>query len=1322
MSKEIIMAETTVISDHFLRIMTGQDGEGDGRGGDGGGGNRERGRGPEGPRGPEGGMRPEWLTNPERGRGLVEKIAYMETQLPYGVRWNEENGPILYALCDELIKFVDGIEENRYFRSSFSFENAHSEVNPESGESFIEAICRSYRERAERIAQQVSRETQAAPEDFINVESLDTLVQKYNSLATPIAEIPQIEEHLLKYFREAKRKGLLKGVDDTLNAIYLRYLGRGISAADARELLHQATEISATNNRPSGYITAESAFRGKMGDLEVNPRLFNVWRPYLQWAGARIESLLDGLPQVAYREGEWHFPVEQTHTAIKETHWRPYAGYPDYYEVSARTPDEFMVAKETFLQMLRNHALGYDPNELMTNLINFKKVMSRNATELAMQQESWPDGPDKMTTEFAEELRQEFESEAFLWFIDYNIEHYNKDGAKQGEMAMAMHEGPKRWTRALRARNGIVGSYEYALDNDPLVEFAYNTQGSRGQLGHRSDVQNYMRKKIEEMMIERGMGVILKDYDSRDIDVQSKSDLRYNRVLLLEGIEALLKRNNNNLDVLSDEDRELYIQTRKQLRENQERIGIHQSDEALRSLYEGMDKGEEGFIRGDAHLRNFWMYRNLDEGQLPSNLRKSVALGGIQFAILNIRGQVKRGEVILKRNEELIDKLVDLRGISKQDREFYKQEYNKSKAAYEVAMQMQSATREKAIRGGGVFLIYKNPYVREYQKVREADDQKLSFQERKSRWDINQHRGWILDSIAKGKRVETFDEEEWRMYRDLPEKDKLNIVDNIPVHLAVKAVQATVNWIKIMYRDDSEIWDRADLKRFVQAKDEKGNFRYPNFRAVFRNAMVEETRNMAIDQIAADGYEAKFYYTNFMVTGFDVKNKRVTTRASGEAKPMMFRKPKGEEGKEIDPQTGKMIVTGTKEEHLDFDKAPNSYLALHTTDTYNAYQNNKMHVMVPAIVFEQARQIRDGKLRPEDADIRAGLLLTLDPGLCRVKSFPGEQMGIEYIVFDAAVEESYMDWVEIKKGLNEEFLSIDGNPEYMKMGYYTEDWGGDSRFSLMIENLIAKMPKRFDRRFAAALSITPMYASSMADNLGRKGVMGAVSMMDDKIKDISGQELLSQFGITKFINLMSNSLQLYFLLVGGTDPKTGLPHEGLLMKPTNNADKLTQLRDKFPFLSQLPNSENEGFYALLESFGRVWDVLKQIRTMYSEDRNAQGALDLRKTDVFLPDGRYNPAINTDRNTGSSRHIAKMFWDGYVDWVLDSGPGGGQEAYKEVAYVYLILKQPFFEERIVQRGEHFISMDGREMISEESQKIMVRDGRTWADWLFDKMAL
>lgn len=1318
-----------------------------------GNGGRGANRPPERPRGPEGPRSPEWGVSPEWGSYLCDQIIEMETTLPYEVRYDRENGSRLNRLYADLIKYViENRQQNRSSRASFTPAEAYSKVISEiqkndrnsSGENYTPtslglAIVKAFKERAAKDIELKGKVDQTSPEDFtgvdINYLSVLNTKDKDNSI-TP-TERAEVRKDLLKYFREAHRKGLLKGVDETINAVWLQYRAGRISVSQARELLQERIIVSTKNDNPTAYITAEAAYRRKRSDNEVHPRLLQVWEPYLRWAGDRFEGLLDRDTMPDPEKGEWSPPTEQGNRQIKETFWEPFAGYPDYYTITAKTPAQFIIAKETFLQMLKNHALGYDPNELMTNLMNFKKVFSRDATTLAEAQKDQPEGPDKMTPEFAKAIRQEFEGEGFLWGAFYNGEHYNREGHKQYMTAMALHEGPERWIRVLRSRRGKVGVHTWNLDNDLMVQLYHSAQGSRGQLGKFSQVQEYLKTHIKKKMLEKGMGVVLKDYHPDDplyTDIPSTYDsagLRLNRALILDQIVYQLGIH-GNLELLSEADKEIYLNSEKSLKENQERIGVHQSDEAFKNLYEGFDKG-------DAHIRNYLRFgdpNKYSQEQLPSSLTYSVRLGRIQHNLRRFREQIDKDvrngndplrrywqeDLILKKQakKEAIDLLVDLKVIDKSDKEFYESELAKEEAGFDVAYEMQGATQEATIKGGSVYFIYRNPYVQAYQEVRQSNikdesgndisDNKLSPEQRlargpNARWTEDQHIGWILEEIKLGTRLDSFSPKEKELFEGLNPEDKVNIVDHMPAHLAIKGVQAVVNWTKMKYADDAEIWKRADLAAKINEKDSSGHFKNPDFRAVYRTAMVEENQDRAIYQIKFYGYAAKFYDLEYQVIGFDPKTKKldikpmINSRTKEEdVKPMMLKRPRVV----IDSVTGKTRIEGTEEVHLDLDTAVKSYLALHTTHTYWAYQNTNTQTLSPDYVFGLARDIKDGKVRPEDVDIFAGLLLTLDPTLCRVKGFNGEQMTLEATIFDAAVEDSFLSWVDIKKALNEQFLPGDGNLENMNTGYYTEDKGGEARQALQLEALVAKMPKRWARRFAAALSLSPIYVSSMADNLGRSGVIGAVSIMEDKIADLTGQRILGQFGITKFINVVDSGSVLWFTLVGGTDPKTGDHHEGVFTKPTNNNDKLMVFWEKMNQATSRFDNESEFLYELKETFGRVNDTLHKIRTMYSDNRNSGGALDLRKTDVFLPNGRFNPEISTDNNTGSSRHIAEMFWYAYVDWLLDAGPGGGVETYGESAYFYKFLKQPYF------------TFNGKKRVDDPK--------KTWAKWLFDKMAL
>ncbi|MDO8573181.1 MAG: hypothetical protein Q7R77_00325 [Candidatus Daviesbacteria bacterium] len=1401
-------------------------------GGMGGDGDREN-RGGGGPNGPESNNHPEWLTSPERGRWLVEQILYTETELPYEVRYKAENRPILNELYRKFKEYVEWLQEDRNKEAPLDLKKEH-QVETREGESFMDAIRRAYQKRIDRGVKP-ELEALPTPEDLTGVAPLRVLITSYNNIFSPdeatmnkaVADLPETKAALLKYFRKAKGKELLKGVDEILNSIYLAYKSGEPPPDRIRRYADQ--EVA------GAYSTAESEYLSQIEEDSEIRELFGVWEPYLKIARSRLEREFNGRVWTP-EDGEWRPPRGEDAGNKKETYWQPYGGYPDYYVITANNPREFRIAMETFMQMVRNHALGYAPDDLMQNLINFKKVLSGRATRLAEEQEGMDDGPDKMTTGFAEEIRQEFEGRAFLWYTFYQYENYNKENGKSGATTMALHEGPQRWTRTLRS--GVeagVGFHTWNYDYSAVEELAINAQGSRGQLGGYTPAQEEFRRIVHQMQIERGMGVVLKDYDRRDVPIGIDAKLRQLRAQRLEQIEEYLERNRNNFNSLTDEDRDYYINAKAHLRTNRERIGMHQAAEEMKSLYEGFDKG-------DAHRNNYQEYvikKGLDVQKLPKKLQASVRLGMIQDSMDKVRESVRyRKTIVLKKGEDLLDKaidrLVDLGRIGEKEKRLYKKlytdAYTDSQAAFEITLQMEGATHEGTIRGGGMLFITRNEYVRaykifrqEHQKVTKAKDKDISkwtLEERRTQLTKKQHIGWVLDEIAKGTKVDELLPYERQLYDGLTPEQRDNFKDHMPTHLAEEFGMAAVNWVRIQYGDGAKVWEKPEfakkLKPFLSPDRNfpqgRPNPDYvPNFRARYRAAMVQHAvDDMAVEQISAKGYEAKLFHDEFDAKYLDYFDDKTGKLKNPDNKPtpistsvMKLKRPHvfgytqlgqpviafGNDGKPIfgynqdnhpiglsegdfdelgqaifynkpadivrngqvveqrrridlsirspyfyqegytiternDGEGRPTSFVFVEEVNLDFPTAVESDLAFHTTHTYWAYQSNNTHTLIPEYVFRQARQVRDGQIRSEDADIFAGLLLTLDPTLRRVKGFPGEQMSLEGIVFDAAVEESFMGSVYVKAAIRQRFLPRDGNAEHMDTGYYKEDQGGDVRFAVHAAASAAKMPKRWARRFSAALGATPMYLDSMARNLGRRGVTGAVSMMCDNINELTGQRIMSQFAITKFVNMVDSSTALWFALVGGTDPKTGVHHEGLFTKPTNNADQLARLREKFPEFRQMPNHENEAFYALLESFGRAWETLKVIRTMYSDNRSAGGALLLDKTDVFLPNGRFNPAIalEKEKNTGSSRHIAERFWDNYVEWLLDEGPGGGAAAYPDVAHIYKVLRDPFFEDRLVKAGEHYTNIEGREMISNIEQTVKARDGRTWANWLFDKMVL
>lgn len=1190
--------------------------------------------------GPEGPRNSEWETNPERGKWIVEQIVRMRTGMTYERRYNAENGPYLKQLYDELQDYVNKICIIRNARDPWDAYVRDGEGRV-AGIKTIEdsplEIAWEVNSDGERIPhlikppqqdQQTGAEPLAAPENLTGLLPIDQLTAIYENEATPPGQIVEAERQLGIYFKEARRKGLLNEADNLLKTAHELIKG-GDPQARVLVLRYVAQAAEAFSN----------SFKLNRKDPEVF-RLAGIGNIYANWARERLEVALAGQDQPDYREGE--FRLDQVDQEGAETYW-DVGHYPKYYEVTAKTPEQFLKAKESFLEMVRRGSLGKSPEEIYQHVDNFKEVFGQRGNQAADR--------GTVSHEFVIEQRLELEAQLFIFGADYSNETYNPDSYKKFMMAMALHEGPDRWVRLLRAGNGQVAVFTHLFDKESIMEIFNNPDGERGEL----DViaQHFMQDQVKQMVIERGLGISLKDYDPTDED------------------PYVLKAFN---------DPEAKKTRDKIFRTNLEQLGMAMSDENFKALYEGFDQG-------DAHRSNYLHFMadqqlSLEDrklppfNQLPDSLKQSLNLGRIQIEIKDKRARIQRGEVVLPPKKTVIDLL------SPSDKKIYQDAYEQAEANFDIAFQMQGATGEKVRRGGGFFFVDKNPHIQAYQKIQKVGDSELTIEEKRKQWSNSQWIGWILNELEDGKKLETFSSEERQLYAGLSDKDKENFTENMPIYQAEKFVQFSETWTKIKYADDSPVWENRGLWNDAVAQEiksknrEAGNDELKNFKALYRAEKTKAARIRAGEEIRSKGFEAKLY--------------------DEDGTPMMLKRPKeNPDGTLYEDANGNAEVEKVA---VDFNTAIKHIYSRWTSHTYWAYQPENRHMLLAPQIFEAAKRIREGLSRPEDEDMLATQLLIADPTLLRVRKFPKKQMQREITLLNAAVEESYQGHWRINRNLHRLFLPNDGNPDKMRMGYNLEDWGGQSRFSMRVRDLVATQPKRFARRMAARLADMPMEISSMADIWGQDGVSGAVSMFADQIEKIGHQGVAGQFAITKFIDQMDYGWKLFERLVNGYVNEKGEDEEALYEKPTNNSDKTIKFRQQSFDISNFPEVENDLFYAYLESFGRLWIVLKLMRTTGSKVRNAQGVLWLENTDVFLPDGKYNPEIANSRDTGTSRHSERIFYDTFIAWLTSNGPGSGVEAYPDDAPVFAWLR--------------------KKVIADDGTGKKVE--RTVADWLFDKM--
>lgn len=1206
------------------------------------------------------------------GEFLVQEIIRLEG-MPYDVRYmvngNETGNEIITFTPIEKGYYLDRLyaDLRKYVGIISKYRN--DQVSPQEEKLYETQAKREI----QQIVEQTSGEGVPAPEYQPNtLGRISDLLSRYQS-----GERGEVETKLFIYLKEASRRGLLKDAEDELVETYKAIKAILIPPGQSVEnFINQ--RIQAVTNAAIGTFVKLSENRPD----ELRP-LAGIGEFYALLARQRLEKMIRGLesPPVRETEGEWN-PEK---TGREENYWQNSPSYPEYYNVSARTQEQFIRAKETFLQMIKLKGLGLAPETVFTHLQNFRKTFGTQAGKMA--------GEGNISPDFAVNIRLELEGLSFLWGANYANEVYNPEQYKQFMTELALHEGPQRWVRVARSGDGLVAAHSWKWDKDPRLNLYHNPCGSRGQIANDTLAQNYLQSQIKKIMIEKGAGIIFKD--------SSKLD----------------------------------------------RIGIHQSDESFKALYDGFDNG-------NAHIADFEKYatRLLADGthilfsaeqlnaiyknpNLAADLKRSIRIGKVQFLINELRNRVRSGkraftnidqEIITKdetKDEKKLGRLREMNlgnpneGITKEEEDAYKDALAKSDDSFDVAFQMVGVSAEKVRRGGGVFYVDRNIYVQAYERLQHIDNKYLNEEQLKAKrigrilWSLRTP-GAKLNNSTKDLNDDLTDQE---FYDKLSTIEKTDYVDHMPVYMAEKFVQFAENWTKMKYGDDCPIWDQPGFKERVRD--------IPNFRAKYRAAMMYEARTRAQEQIKRNGFQAMLQDADYDFTFIDkkllkdIKEEKILNPKTGKPirlpvyinakkvddkarnfRAMTIKTPKGE----IDPQTGKMRVTKMDEDPADFQTTQEHWLSRWTSHTYWFYQQENRHMILASHVFEDAEKIKKGELREKDANPLAVFLLILDPSLKRVRKVPDNQEQ-EIEMMGAAVEESYQSHWRINRNLHRLFLPVDGNPHRMRMGYNREDYGGASRFSVRCRDLMASQPRRFARRMAALIADMPMEITSMPDIWGADGIMGAVNMMADKINDIADQRIASQFALTKFNDQMGYGWSLFEALVGKVNGREVVDEEGLNEKPTNNSDKLQAWRQKGFDVTAFPERENELLYAFKDSFGRLERVLKIMRVMMSSVRNAQGILWLEEKDIYLPDGdTYNPEHADDKNNGTSRHSEGIFYKTYIKWLMSKGPGGGVQAYPDDAPIYTWLYNILLTDKY------------------DNEKKRKNARRTLADWLFEKM--
>lgn len=1289
----------------------------------------------------------------EVGRGMIEEVLDMRLSMNYDQRYEGDNGVRIRGLYDSTQLIVDGLSAIRNDRDPLT-PNQTFVRSPEgevSEQERLNAYAAVENFRARYILG--GDEGEASPRTFA-VEPLPTeagrLVDarraQYNEPSTSRTDREAARNDLLLYFRQAKNHGLLTEVDAVLNLIYQDLSRPGMSHEQAVEILDRGIARAR-------YIATIEFQELADDDPNIPEQLTNVGQAYLDWAGRRLERSINRQSQREFREGEWVIPGQEQANDRRETYWE-LGSYPKFYVITARTPEQFLIAKETFLQMVRSGSIGKSPNVIFEHVKNFIEGFSGEGSRQIER--------GSISIDFLEANRVELEGLLYLDVGSYSKEVYNPKQSKEAAMAMAMDEGPARWLAVYRSGKGKTAAFTYMFDFEEEMNIFNNPVGEQGELnivaGH------FMQDVIRERKIERGIGLVLKDYDPRD-PYLSSGDLgkKIEAAVDLDRIKAELARveqevSNGRIKLKDGETAVSRLSDRDQARlnayrNNLARLGLTRSAEELKSLFECFEKG-------DTHIRNYQSYaedqaKPENERQypplarLPESIRNSIDLGRIQVQLAASRAAVRAGTLRLERGQKAEDLL------STRDKKIYQVAYAESAAHFEVAFQMQGVLGEKARRGRGFLYSDRNPHLQYYFSVNEdlrtkwidaektkvintdtllvckeikdanghviqesADEitpiiKNLSAAEKKS-FKI----GYMIYKISRDeKRLDSFPNDWQELYNNLPDKEKEDVVDNIPTYEVENWVSWGISWTKM---------------------------EYANSPAKVRRQKVREARARLTKEIKLNGYSAQLIsedrvpgrepklmrfkrplgrtdpvtgefvkYKNGEVLGYGSTGQEVRLSFDGEGNLAGSLQFDGEgrvivfdsDGERLkcditkdtrarlvtDPVVGETLV----EEALPtFELAArgNDFRNRYTVDTYLFYQgNNRVTKFTPQVVAGRDR-VAEGISRPEDEDVLATQALLVDLTRRRTRKLPDVQQQREVMLMASGVLESFQDRMRTRHAVYRTYMPKDGYGPRMRAGYRNEDWAGMDRLTYGYVEAAAQQPLRYARRMAARLADSPLEHDSGPARWGVHGVGGGIELMADHIKKISKQGAVGQFGLTKIFEVNDLAVEVYNALVGYTDPQTKKHVFGLDEKPTDNYEALHQYVEDLANTELLhkPKKAIPWLYKNRESYGRLRTVTQLMRTMYSDTDNSAGAVPLEDHEVFLPDGSFNTAIETDNKikgrNGIARNRQYAFlygedgWDegteGYYGWLQDESPGGGSDVYRREKFWASLMNEDF----------------------------------------------
>ncbi len=515
------------------------------------------------------------------------------------------------------------------------------------------------------------------------LDSVQSLITAYESGAY-LRDQDRFNTHVAKYFKEARRTGLLKSLDTTLSGIYKREIKDGIKdkVSSTEVMRGDRRGVEGVEQKVQAALDSwENLCRARMrtnpdikllfvtdprtNELVLDPRTGRargVADLYAQLALERFTLAIDngdyeGLNQGPYiaeagEIQEFELGQIEEEEESEENYWEIEWGR--YPKINAQTVEQYGIAADTYLARLQS--VSTSPNELLQGSREFVEAIIRSKGFEKVQKES-PGFVIKLTNQIrarvgvfgADHTFELYEPKEAKQYLDYT----NEDGA-----------GPERYLELVKAYEAMVMATVREVDTNPMWDILFSFHGSRGQIARNFTAQ-------------------------RNREGQGLYNLAYQALIdQMMGVQIInLEQNLDNVT--------------KQL-----------SDRRFNQMFDGLYRYghvPEGREMGDTHTYAYQEFiRSYPEKadqearrrELSSEEWNSVELGRIQLRIKELKEGVRAGiGEPLERGKTVIDRL------DPRDQVRYKRARERAEKFVEIAMQLYGAFGEKAKRGGGIFTI-----------------------------------------------------------------------------------------------------------------------------------------------------------------------------------------------------------------------------------------------------------------------------------------------------------------------------------------------------------------------------------------------------------------------------------------------------------------------------------------------------------------------------------------------------------------------------------------------------------------------------------------